>query len=139
MTTIQKFAWIYAAMFVFTASLSYIPGLTTKEGLLFGLFKLDLYDDLLHLASGIWAGLAAWYSTRAAIFYFKTFGVLYGLDGMLGLITERGYLDLGIFLQEKVGLDFGVRLAANVPHILIGGFALIIGFIMSRKLQTSQR
>lgn len=127
---IQKLAWGYAGLFVFVVLLGYLPGVNDAQGLMFGLFKLDLYDDLLHLASGIWAGIAAWWSTRAAIFYFKTFGILYGFDGVVGLITERGYLDLGIFVQDAVGLDLGTRLAANLPHILIGGIALLIGFVL---------
>ena len=131
---IQKLAWGYAGLFVFIVLLGYLPGVNDPQGLMFGLFKLDLYDDLLHLASGIWAGIAAWSSTRAAVSYFKIFGFLYGFDGIVGLITERGYLDLGIFLNSAVGLDFITRLAANIPHILIGGFALIIGFILSRKV-----
>lgn len=133
-TIIQKFAWFYSALFLFVVALGYIPGFTNEEGLLFGLFKIDPYDDFLHLASGIWAGIAAWYSLRASMFYFKLFGALYGLDGVVGLITERGYLDFGLFLHDPVGLDFGTRLAANMPHIVIGGAALLIGFVISRRI-----
>ena len=131
---VQKLAWGYAGLFVFVVLLGYLPGVNDAQGLMFGLFKLDLYDDLLHLASGIWAGIAAWCSARAAIFYFKTFGILYGFDGIVGLITERGYLDLGIFLNDKVGLDLSTRIAANLPHIFIGGVAAYVGFVLSRKL-----
>jgi hypothetical protein len=131
---IRKLGWLYALMFFFVASLAYIPGLANADGELFGLFQLDLYDDALHFASGLWAAIAAWRSTRATIFYFKTFGILYGLDGVLGLILGQGYLDGGIFLYGLTSLDFGVRFAANLPHIVIGGAAVLIGFVLSRKL-----
>ena len=131
---IQKLGWAYAGLFVFVVLLGYVPGVNDAQGLMFGLFKLDLYDDSLHLASGVWAGIAAWRSRRAAVTYFKIFGPLYGFDGVVGLITERGYLDLGIFLNDAVGLDFAIRIAANIPHILIGGAATYIGYILTRKV-----
>jgi len=131
---VQKIAWLYAALFLFVVALGYIPGFTNEEGLLFGLFKIDPYDDLLHLASGVWAGIAGWRSTKASIFYFRLFGILYGLDGVVGLITERGYLDFGLFLNEPMGLNFSTRLAANLPHIVIGGTATFIGFVLSRRI-----
>ena len=135
MTLIQKLAWAFAAMFIFTVALGYIPGFTTEEGLLLGLFEIEIHDDILHLASGFWAAFAAWRSRRYAVFYFKTFGPLYALDGVLGLITGLGYLDLGIFLKDSVVPDLGVRIAANLPHMAIGGATLFIGFFLSRKLE----
>lgn len=131
---VRKLAWLYTALFVFVVALDYLPGFTSEEGLLFGLFKIDPYDDLLHAASGVWAGVAAWRSAKASVFYFRLFGILYGLDGVVGLITERGYLDLGIFRSDAVGLDVGTRLAANLPHMVIGGAAVFIGFVLSRRI-----
>lgn len=136
---IQKLAWIYAVLFVFVAVMGYIPGFTDDQGLLFGLFSLQLHDNVLHLSSGIWAAVAAWYSFRASVLYFKIFGVMYGLDGVLGLLTERGYLDLGIFLKDPVGLDMWTRIATNIPHIAIGGAAVFIGFVLAKRFNTSLR
>jgi hypothetical protein len=133
MSIFQKLAWVYAGLFIIVTALGYIPGFTNDHGLLFNLFSLQFYDDLLHLASGIWAGIAAWHSTRASINSFKTFGILYGLDGVVGLATERGYLDFGIFLNDPAGLDLWARFAANIPHILLGGVAVYIGFVLSKK------
>ncbi len=136
MNIIRKLGWGYAALFLFVVLLGYIPGLTNAAGQLFGLFRLDLYDDALHLGSGIWAALAAWRSTRASIWYFKLFGILYGLDGVVGLLFGQGYLDGGIFLYGVAPLDWGAKIAANLPHILIGGMAVLIGFVLSRKAAT---
>ena len=130
---IQKLAWAYGIMFFFVASLAYIPGLANADGELFGVFHLDLYDDSLHFASGLWAIIAAWLSVRSSIFYFKTFGILYGMDGVIGLIFGQGYLDGGIFLYGVTPLNFGLKVAANTPHILIGGTAVVIGFVLSRR------
>jgi hypothetical protein len=128
MTKIQKLAWIYSVLFVLVTASGYVPAFNDADGNLFGLFSLQLHDDLLHLASGLWAAIAAWRSERASIQYFKIFGVVYGLDGILGLITGLGYLDLGIFLKDLPNLDFMTRVLTNLPHILIGGSAALIGF-----------
>lgn len=137
MTTIQKLAWFYAGLFFFVVLIGYVPVFTNEQGLLFGLFKIDPIDDVLHLASAIWAALAAWYSVRYTIFYFKAFGILYCLDGIVGLIFGNGYLDLAIFLRGPIVLDLGTKIAANTPHILIGGFALLIGFVLDKEFKAS--
>ncbi len=132
----RKLGWVYAVMFFFIAALNYIPGLTDADGLLFGLFQLELHDDLLHLGSGIWAAIAAWLSTRATVIYFKLFGVVYGLDGVVGMITGWGYLDGGIITHtgSPHTHDMMTRLMTNLPHILIGGIAVFIGFVISRQV-----
>ena len=133
MSLFQKLGWAYAAMFFVTVALGYIPGFTDDQGQLFGLFSIQFHDDLLHLASGIWAAWAAWHSTRAIKFYFRTFGIMYSLDGLLGLLTGYGYLDGGIFFHMAGSHDLVTRVAANLPHILIGGTAVLIGFVLSRR------
>src|SRR5262249_45550222 len=105
--------WIaigYAVLFAGVASLNYIPGVRDAQGLTFGLFALDVFDDLLHAASGVWAGLAAWRSTRATVIFFRVFGPLYCLDGLLGLVTGSGYLDLGIFVNGVQHIPFVTRI-----------------------------
>ena len=98
MDRVRQFAWGYFVLFVAVVAVGYVGPFHDAEGNLFGLFKLDLYDDSLHLASGLWAGAAAWYSYGASRLYFRLFGPLYFLDGVLGLLTGSGYLDGGIFL-----------------------------------------
>jgi len=118
----------YAVILAAAAALNYIPGLTDAEGRAFGIFALDIYDDLLHLASAVWAALAAWLSARAAIIFLKVFGTLYLLDGLLGLVTGSGYLDLGILIYGVQDLPIGFKILANLPHIALGGFAMFAGF-----------
>jgi hypothetical protein len=128
MDRVQRAGWIYFAGFIVVVAIGYVPGFHDADGNLFGLFKLDLYDDSLHLASGIWAGVAAFMSSRAARLYFRLFGPLYFADGVLGLLTGSGYLDGGIFLYGPLDLSMTVRFFANLPHLIIGGFATWIGY-----------
>ena len=135
MSLIQVLAWIYAVKFVFIASLSYIPGVVDAEGMTFGLFTLDIWDDLLHLGSGLWAAWAAWQGRASAVFYFKLFGVMYGLDGVLGLIFGQAYLDAGLLIYGPTYGSLLIRFLANLPHLLIGGIAVWIGFYLARRYQ----
>ena len=133
MSPLRILAAVYAVLFAVVTSLNYIPGLTDGEGRTFGLFALDIFDDALHAASGLWAALAAWRSTRATIVFFRVFGPLYCLDGLLGLATGSGYLDLGIFLHGVLDLPLVTRILMNLPHIVIGGFAAFAGFVLPRR------
>ena len=133
MSPLRAIAAVYAVLFALVTSLSYIPGLTDAQGRTFGLFALDIFDDALHAASGLWAGLAAWYSTRATIVFFRVFGSLYCLDGLLGLATGSGYLDLGILVNGVLDLPLMIRVLMNLPHIAIGGFAAFTGFVLARR------
>jgi hypothetical protein len=133
MDLIRILGFAYFFLFVFVVALGYIPGVNDASGKMFGLFELDLYDDSLHLFSGIWAGVAAWLSSRAATLYFKLFGVLYFLDGVMGLLIGSGYLDFGIFIYGVLDLPLTTRIFANLPHLGIGGFAIFAGFFLSKR------
>jgi len=130
---IRKLAWGYAALFLAVVLLGYIPGLTDEHGMLLGLFHIELKDDVLHLGSALWAAIAAWLSTGAALFYFRLFGLIYFFDGVCGLLFGQGYLDFGIFLYGPTPLDLGTRIGANAPHLVIGGVAVLIGFVFYRR------
>jgi hypothetical protein len=123
----QKIALGYVVALTGAASLNYIPGLTDDQGRAFGIFALDIYDDALHLASALWALAAALVSGRAARLFLLIFGALYLADGAMGLAVGSGYLDLGIFTNGVLDLDFTFKVLANTPHILLGGFALLMG------------
>ena len=120
-------AFGYFVILSFVAALNYIPGVRDADGLTFGIFALDIYDDALHAGSALWALAAALISARAARTYLLLFGAIYLGDGLLGLVTGSGYLDLGIWNYGIQDLDFIFKIKANTPHIALGGFALLMG------------
>jgi hypothetical protein len=122
--TLRKTALVYMFVLLGAASLNYIPGVTDAEGRAFGIFALDIFDDLLHVASATWAGLSAFTSSRASKIFLRYFGLLYFTDGLLGLATGSGYLDLGIVHHGIVDLPFTFKILANLPHIGGGLFAV---------------
>jgi hypothetical protein len=133
MTKLQKLAAGYALLFFLVVAVGWVPAFKDASGALFGLFHLELKDDLLHGFSAVWAGFAAWRSWSASRFYFRTFGPIYFFDGVLGLLTGSGFLDLGIFQHGMLDLPFITRFFANLPHLIIGGLAIAIGaYFVSR-------
>ena len=124
MGILRRIAFVYMVILLAAASLNYIPGLTDSEGRAFGVFALDIYDDLLHVASALWAGIAAATSSRASRIFLRYFGLLYLTDGLLGLATGSGYLDLGIMNHGVLDLPLTFKVLANLPHIFGGGFAV---------------
>ena len=133
MSILQKISLGYFVALMIAASLNYIPGLTDEQGLAFGIFALDLFDDALHVASALWALSAALISHRASRIFLTIFGALYLGDGVFGFFTGYGYLDMGIFTNPSAGMSFTLsRLFANLPHVALGGFALWAGLKWGR-------
>lgn len=130
----RRLCLIYAAILLAVAAINYIPGLTDPEGLAFGIFALDPFDDALHLVSAIWAFLAGLISLRTARVFLIVFGLAYLADGIFGIFTGWGFLDFAIFTNDSLGPSFtSLRLAANAPHIGLGGIALMGGLISVRQ------
>ena len=129
MKNIQKLCFGYFSALMFAASLNYIPGLTDENGLAFGIFALDIYDDALHAASALWALVAGILSYRAARAFLIIFGLAYLGDGTFGIFTGYGFLDLGIFTNTSIGTDWSLpRFLANLPHLALGGVAVWVSF-----------
>ena len=131
MTTLRLITLGYFVSLLIAASLNYlpIPGIIDDQGYAFGIFALDVFDDLLHVASALWALAAALISHRASRIFLTYFGALYFADGLLGLATGSGFLDAGIlnygFYEYP---SFLIKLAANIPHLFLGGFALAAAY-----------
>ena len=132
MDRVRQFGWIYFVGFMAVVAVGYVPPLHDAQGNLFGLFNLDLYDDSLHFFSGLWAGIAAWWSYGAVRRYFRLFGPLYFADGVMGLFLGSGYLDGGIFLFGPIKESLYAHVFANLPHLVIGGVAIWVGYRLAR-------
>jgi hypothetical protein len=133
MDLIRCIAVGYAVVLLLAALSSYIPGLTDAQGRIFGIFALTIYSDLLHLVSAAWAAVSAYWSRQASLSFLKLFGTLYFLDGLLGLATGSGYLDLGILYYGVQSLPLGFKILANLPHLALGGFAMLAGFLLAKR------
>ena len=135
-TAMQKLCLVYFVVILGVASINYlpVPGLVDEDGMAFGIFALDVYDDALHLVSALWALVAGLWSHRAATVFGIVFGALYLLDGLFGIATGWGFLDLGILTNPSAGFSLSVpRVLANLPHIGLGGIALAFGLAGAQR------
>jgi hypothetical protein len=121
-------AILLAADLLFAAATDYIPAFTDQEGKVFGLFQLDIYKDALHVASGLWALAAAVLSRQASILFLRIFGILYFADGVVGVFTGSGYLDLSIITQGVLNNSALIKFLSSLPHLMLGGFGIVTGF-----------
>jgi hypothetical protein len=133
MNRLRLTAALFFIVLLFAASLNYLPFIPVIDGKTFGIFALDIYDDALHLASALWAGAAAWLGARASRSFLLAFGSLYFADGLLGLITGSGYLDLGIVNYGIQDLPFTFKILANLPHLGLGGIAILTGYLFRNE------
>jgi hypothetical protein len=117
----QRLAWAYFLVFLAVVAITHAPGLTDAEGRNLGLFKIDPIDDVIHALSGVLAAFAAWHGPRVSVWYSRLFGLLYGWDGVVGLL-------IGL-----AGTPLIVNLAANLPHLAIAAAALAVGFLLPRR------
>jgi hypothetical protein len=106
-TTIQKCAWGFAALFLGVYLLDYVPGIMDANGLMFGLFQMTRIVDLGHLGAGALAVIGALISARAARIYFYVLGIWYSIDVVTYFFTHL----------NKIPLVKNVLV--NMPHILI--------------------
>ena len=120
-------ALLLGAALLFAAATDYIPAFIDAQGRVFGLFHLDIYKDALHVASGLWAAASS-LSRRSALFFLRVFGTLYFIDGVMGVFTGSGYLDLSIFIDGIRDVSPTIKFLSSVPHLGLGAFGIAVGF-----------
>jgi hypothetical protein len=106
-STIQKCAFGFAALFLGVYLLDYVPGIMDQNGLMFGLFHMTKIVDIGHLALGVLALLAAFISPQAARTYFWMLGIWYTID----VVT--------FFFGHLHSLSLVVNILTNMPHLII--------------------
>lgn len=115
---IKKAAIVFGVILLAVGALGFVPGITTDDGHLLGLFHVNAVHNIIHLASGavaLWAGLS---SLKASRLYFQVFGVVYALVALLGFV----YVD-----QDILGL-VASNTADTFLHVAIAVVALWLGF-----------
>jgi|SRR5215471_9755466 len=106
-TTIQKYGFGFAAVFLGVYLLDYVPGVMDENGLMFGLFHMSKLIDLGHLAAGSLALISALISPKVARIYFWLLGIAYTID----VITY--------FFGHLNTLSLKTNFLVNLPHIII--------------------
>jgi hypothetical protein len=120
LTTIQKCAWGFAALFLGVYLLDYVPGIMDENGLMFGLFQMTRIVDLGHLAAGALGVIGALSGPRGARIYFWLLGVWYSIDVVMYVASH-----LHTISPTR-------NLLVNLPHILILAAAFWIALKVDR-------
>lgn len=122
--TLKTCAIVFGAVLIVVGILGFIPAVA-PNGLLFNLFMVDTPHNIIHLLSGALAILSA-INVRYVILYFKIFGVIYGIIGVLGFFTS----DL---------LIIHVNTADNFLHLAIAAISIYLGFFYQQAPRLSRR
>ena len=115
---VVKLAWVFAVVFLLIGVLGFVPGITA-DGHLLGIFEVDLLHNIIHLATGVLAALAAWKGVELSRRFFQVFGVVYALVTVVGFV--QGDTVLGLV---------GVNMADNILHLAVAVVALAAGFFL---------
>jgi len=110
----QKIAMVFGVVMLVVGLLGFVPGITTADGHLLGIFEVDTLHNIVHILTGI---LALVFMKKNAKMFFKVFGVVYLLVTIVGFVMGGNILGL-----------FMVNMADNVLHLIIAALALFIGF-----------
>lgn len=95
---VRTFALLFGIVFLAVGVLGFFmlnpagpvhPNLTMHhyEGMLLGLFPVNLLHNVVHILFGIW-GLLAYRSVGGSIGYFRAVAVIYALLTVLGLLPQ---------------------------------------------------
>jgi hypothetical protein len=131
-----RLRWIclgFTGFLAFAVAVGHIPAFLDADGRTFGIFRLNLFQDMLHSASALWALGAALTSHRAAKFFLTYFGILYFADGVMGVVTGSGYLDLGIIRNGWLDQPLSFKILASTPHLFLGGVGLLASLFLDEK------
>jgi hypothetical protein len=141
MTIIQKWAAVFAGLFLIVFVTTHVPAFNDAQGYNFGLFKIDPIDDIVHLLTAILGFIAAWRSPKWARMFLVVFGILYALDAATGMVSQLGLLDLSLIHNTLLGEtvlnpDFSVtNWLVNAPHIVISAAMISLGTWMYSRLR----
>lgn len=113
---LKTLSTVFGAVFLLVGVLGFVPGVTTDEGLLLGIFQVSPLHNMIHILSGVAALLAAKTEDYAQL-YFRVFGAVYAVVALVGLV--QGDTVLGLI---------DVNMADNLLHVVLAVALLGVGF-----------
>lgn len=113
---LKKLSLVFGVVFLAVGVLGFVPGVTTEDGLLLGIFQVSTLHNLIHILSGV-AALIAAKSADYAQLYFRIFGVVYATVAIVGWIQGNTVLGL-----------IDVNVADNILHTVLAVAILGVGF-----------
>ena len=115
---VKTAAILFGVVFLLVGILGFVPAVT-KDQMLLGIFHVNAAHNCVHLLSGVVALFAGMTSAGAARWYFRIFGLVYGLVAVMGFFVGDGML-LGLISNNA---------AVTWLHVGIAAVSLILGFM----------
>jgi len=115
---IRQMAFILGAVFLLIGVLGFVPSATT-DGMLLGLFHVNPAHNFVHLLSGVVAVVAGLSGGSAPLWFFRVFGIIYGLVAILGFMGGSEPV-LGMIANNRADVWL---------HALLSLVSLILGFL----------
>lgn len=116
---VRFIALVTGILFIFAGVAGFIPRFM-PNGLLFGVFAVDIMHNVFHLATGVFAIRAA-ATFRLSKLYFQVIGIIYAL------LAAVGFYDGGAWIMR-------MNFADHVLHLVFAVVALYIGFTAKNKV-----
>ena len=116
MTTVQRVAQIFGVGFLLVGVLGFFSGsMTMAEGMLLGLFPVNIIHNIVHLLFGAW-GLVASRSFAGAKSYAMIAGIIYVVLTVVGFAAP----DLLRSIVPLHGNDVWLHALLGIPLAILG-------------------
>jgi len=115
---VKSAAVLFGVVFLLVGILGFVPAVT-KDQMLLGIFHVNAAHNCVHLLSGVVALFCGMTSLGASLWYFRIFGLVYGLVAVMGFFVGDGML-LGLISNNT---------ADTWLHVGIAAVSLLLGFI----------
>jgi hypothetical protein len=122
---VKTAAVLFGVVFLLIGILGFVPAVT-KDQMLLGIFHVNAAHNCVHLLSGVVALFAGMTSAGASRWYFRIFGLVYGLVAVMGFFVGDGML-LGLISNNT---------ADTWLHVGIAAVSLILGFMPASAERT---
>ena len=123
---IKTAALLFGIVFLLIGILGFVPAVTPDNGMLLGVFHVNIAHNIIHLASGVvflLCGMAAAGPSRT---FFQIFGIIYAVVAVLGFYYGDNAL-LGIISNNT---------ADTWLHVVLAVVMLFFGFGPSGRKAT---
>lgn len=118
---VKRLAQVFGVVLLLVGILGFIPGVTTEDGLLLGIFQVNAAHNIVHILTGLvglWAASSGYASSKV---FLQVFGVVYALVAILGFV----------YGDEPILGFIASNMADTWLHVVIALVALYGGFVAS--------
>lgn len=123
MNSLSQWSLWFGIAFIAIGILGFIPGITTADNHLLGIFEVNTVHNLVHIVSGAAAIWAATAGEKQSRMYFQIFGLIYAVVAIMGFLSGTGYV-LGVISNNS---------ADTLLHLAIAAVALYLGFMNTTR------